>query len=76
MEELRKQWQLERRGPWWDWSPRVYELEKIFKPYWNPDDGVPDDAPQEAKDAYKEHGELVEKEAWHRLIVDEWEEKN
>lgn len=47
------------------WSPRVYELKKIFMPYWKPKIGIPDDAPQEAKDAYKEHGELIEKEAWH-----------
>ena len=34
------------------WSPRVYELKKIFMPYWKPKIGIPDDAPQEAKDAY------------------------
>ena len=64
MEEMRKQMQLEGRVSRWDWSPRVYELEKIFKPYWNPDDGVPEDAPQEAKDAYEEFCKLVEKERW------------
>ena len=48
-----------------DWSPRVYELEEIFKPYWIKGIGVPDDAPQEVKDAYKEHRELVEEEAWY-----------
>ena len=47
-----------------DWSPRVYELEKIFKPYWSYEKGLAEDAPQEVKDAFKEHGELVEKEAW------------
>lgn len=44
------------------WSPRVDELKKIFLPYWNPEDGVPDDASQEAKDAYEEFCRLVEKE--------------
>ena len=28
-----------------DWSPIVYELEEIFKPYWIKGIGVPVDAP-------------------------------
>lgn len=45
-----------------DWPPRVYELEKIFKPYWKPKIGILDDAPQEAKDAFEEYREIVKKE--------------
>lgn len=48
-----------------DWSPRVYELEKIFMPYWKPKIGILDDAPKEAKDAFEECRRLIEKEAWH-----------
>jgi len=47
-----------------DWSPRVYELEKIFEPYWSYKEGLAEDAPQEAKDAFEECRKLVEKEAW------------
>ena len=46
------------------WSPRVDELEKIFKPYWVYGVGIIEDAPEEAKEAYKEYCELVKKEAW------------
>ncbi len=47
----------------YDWPPRVYELEKIFLPYWSYEKGLAEDAPQEAKAAYKEHGEFVRKAA-------------
>lgn len=45
------------------WPPRYYELKKIFMPYWKPPIGVPDDAPQEAKDAFEECRKIAEKAA-------------
>ena len=48
-----------------DWSPRVYELEKIFEPYWDyKKKDIVEDAPQEVRDAYEEFCNLVEEEAW------------
>jgi hypothetical protein len=38
-----------------DWSPRVYELEKILEPYFdNKNGGLKPDAPKEMQELYEE----------------------
>lgn len=45
-----------------DWSPRVYELEKILKPYFAKMGGLVPDAPQEMQKLFEEYRDLVMKE--------------
>ena len=42
-----------------DWSPRVHELGKVFKPYWRYEKGIAEDASQEAKGAFEECRKLI-----------------
>ena len=43
------------------WPPRYYELKKRFQPYWSRENGLVEDAPQEAKDAYEECRRIAER---------------
>lgn len=42
-----------------DWSPRVYELKKILKPYFSGKGGLKPDAPEEIQKLYEEYVERL-----------------